>query len=255
MTAHARLAARAIPDLKDASLLVSQAYVAGEWIDAPDGKTIPGDRSVRWRGHHASARPRSGSRPPRDRQGARGAEGSGPSAPPRSAAQILRKWYDLILANADDLALILTTEQGKPLAEAKGEVISNAAYIEWFAEEAKRIDGDIIPRRQSRPADHGAEAARGRVRGHHPVELSQWDDHAQGRPGAGGRLHHGAQARSADAAVGSGARRAGRAGRGAEGRILRDHRSEPSPSVRSSATTRKWPRSPSRARPAWAAGS
>src|SRR3712207_385066 len=64
------------------------------------------------------------------------------TAKERSA--ILRRWYDLIIANADDLALILTTEQGKPLAEAKGEVISNAAYIEWFAEEAKRIDGDVI---------------------------------------------------------------------------------------------------------------
>src|SRR3712207_1675412 len=65
------------------------------------------------------------------------------TAKERSA--ILRRWYDLIIENADDLALILTTEQGKPLPEAKGEVISNAAYIEWFAEEAKRIDGDVIP--------------------------------------------------------------------------------------------------------------
>jgi succinate-semialdehyde dehydrogenase / glutarate-semialdehyde dehydrogenase len=63
----------------------------------------------------------------------------------KERSTILRRWYDLIIANADDLALILTTEQGKPLSEAKGEVLSNAAYIEWFAEEAKRIDGDIIP--------------------------------------------------------------------------------------------------------------
>ena len=65
--------------------------------------------------------------------------------PPRSAAASCKAWYDLIVANADDLALILTTEQGKPLSEAKAEVLSNAAYIEWFAEEAKRIDGDVIP--------------------------------------------------------------------------------------------------------------
>ena len=70
---------------------------------------------------------------------------TGPSARPRSAAASSRRWYDLIVDNADDLALILTTEQGKPLAEAKAEVLSNAAYIEWFAEEAKRIDGDVIP--------------------------------------------------------------------------------------------------------------
>jgi succinate-semialdehyde dehydrogenase/glutarate-semialdehyde dehydrogenase len=63
----------------------------------------------------------------------------------KERSQVLRRWYDLIIENADDLALILTAEQGKPLAEAKGEVVSNAAYIEWFAEEAKRIDGDIVP--------------------------------------------------------------------------------------------------------------
>src|SRR4029078_8694618 len=55
------------------------------------------------------------------------------------------KWNDLMLANADDLALILTTEQGKPLAEAKGEITIGAAYVEWVGEEAKRIYGDVIP--------------------------------------------------------------------------------------------------------------
>jgi succinate-semialdehyde dehydrogenase / glutarate-semialdehyde dehydrogenase len=58
---------------------------------------------------------------------------------------IMRKWFDLMMANVDDLALILTTEQGKPLAESKGEVTIGAAYIEWFAEEAKRVYGDVIP--------------------------------------------------------------------------------------------------------------
>jgi succinate-semialdehyde dehydrogenase/glutarate-semialdehyde dehydrogenase len=58
---------------------------------------------------------------------------------------IVRKWYDLILQHADDLALILTTEQGKPLAEAKAEIAIGAAYVEWFAEEGKRVYGDVIP--------------------------------------------------------------------------------------------------------------
>ncbi|MBD0153015.1 NAD-dependent succinate-semialdehyde dehydrogenase, partial [Acinetobacter baumannii] len=58
---------------------------------------------------------------------------------------ILKKWFDLIISNADDLAFILTSEQGKPLAEAKGEILYAASFIEWFAEEAKRIYGDIIP--------------------------------------------------------------------------------------------------------------
>ncbi|WP_329759436.1 NAD-dependent succinate-semialdehyde dehydrogenase [Acinetobacter pittii] len=58
---------------------------------------------------------------------------------------ILKKWFDLIISNADDLAFILTSEQGKPLAEAKGEILYAASFIEWFAEEAKRVYGDIIP--------------------------------------------------------------------------------------------------------------
>ncbi|QIW16621.1 succinate-semialdehyde dehydrogenase (NADP(+)) [Pasteurellaceae bacterium RH1A] len=63
----------------------------------------------------------------------------------KERSQILRRWFDLIMQNQDDLALLLTLEQGKPLAEAKGEIAYGAAYIEWFAEEAKRIYGDTIP--------------------------------------------------------------------------------------------------------------
>ena len=64
---------------------------------------------------------------------------------PKERANILRKWFELMMANQDDLALIMTTEQGKPLAEAKGEIAYAASFIEWFAEEAKRIYGDVIP--------------------------------------------------------------------------------------------------------------
>ncbi|TPW31054.1 NAD-dependent succinate-semialdehyde dehydrogenase [Martelella alba] len=63
----------------------------------------------------------------------------------KERSEILRRWYDLIIANADDLALILTMEQGKPLAEAKGEILYGASFIEWFAEEARRVYGDVIP--------------------------------------------------------------------------------------------------------------
>jgi succinate-semialdehyde dehydrogenase/glutarate-semialdehyde dehydrogenase len=63
----------------------------------------------------------------------------------KQRAAILRKWYELMLAHADDLALILTTEQGKPLPEAKGEIFYGASFIEWFAEEGKRTYGDVIP--------------------------------------------------------------------------------------------------------------
>ncbi|AML52175.1 NAD-dependent succinate-semialdehyde dehydrogenase [Falsihalocynthiibacter arcticus] len=66
----------------------------------------------------------------------------------KERAGVMRKWYDLLVANADDLATILTAEMGKPLAEAKGEILYGASFIEWFAEEAKRIYGDVIPGHQ-----------------------------------------------------------------------------------------------------------
>ena len=68
---------------------------------------------------------------------------------PKERSVILRKWFDLMMANQEDLALIMTTEQGKPLAEAKGEIAYAASFIEWFAEEAKRIYGDVIPQHQA----------------------------------------------------------------------------------------------------------
>jgi succinate-semialdehyde dehydrogenase/glutarate-semialdehyde dehydrogenase len=62
----------------------------------------------------------------------------------KARADIMRKWYDLVMANADDLAALMTAEQGKPLAEARGEVVHGASFIEWFAEEAKRVNGDVL---------------------------------------------------------------------------------------------------------------
>lgn len=66
----------------------------------------------------------------------------------KERAAVLRRWYDLMVENADDLGTILTAEMGKPFAEAKGEILYGASFIEWFAEEAKRIYGDIIPGHQ-----------------------------------------------------------------------------------------------------------
>ncbi|HZW48337.1 MAG TPA: NAD-dependent succinate-semialdehyde dehydrogenase [Microvirga sp.] len=143
MTAHNR-PERRVPELKDPSLLVSQAYVAGEWVDAADGRTLavtdPFDGAL------ITTVPDLGADAARRAIAtAHAVQKDWAKRTAKERSRILKQWYDLILANADDLALLLTTEQGKPLAEAKGEVVSNAAYIEWFAEEAKRIDGDIIP--------------------------------------------------------------------------------------------------------------
>jgi succinate-semialdehyde dehydrogenase/glutarate-semialdehyde dehydrogenase len=130
--------------LKDSSLLRQQCYVDGQWIGADDGGSMPvvdpasgipiGSAPV----FHAAE----------TRRAIEAANRAWPAWRAKTAkerAAILRAWYDLMLANLDDLALILTTEQGKPLAEAKGEVAIGAAYVEWFAEEAKRVYGDVIP--------------------------------------------------------------------------------------------------------------
>ena len=135
---------RASLALKDSTLLRQQCYVDGRWIGADDGGSMPivdpatgglvGTAPV----FHAAE----------TRRAIEAAERAYPAWRAKTAKErsaILRKWNDLMLANADDLALILTTEQGKPLAEAKGEITIGAAYVEWFAEEAKRVYGDVIP--------------------------------------------------------------------------------------------------------------
>jgi len=144
MTAHHKPAASRVLNLKDPALLTDLAYVAGEWVSSPEGRTIPViDPSD---GALIASVPDLGRESARRAiDAAHAAQKDWAARPAKERAAVLRRWYELILAHADDLALILTTEQGKPLAEAKGEVVSNAAYLEWFAEEAKRIYGDVIP--------------------------------------------------------------------------------------------------------------
>lgn len=130
--------------LKDASLLATRAYVGGEWVDAPDRKTF--DVTDPFDGSLLARLPDLGKDVVRKAiDVAHDVQVVWAKKTAKERAVILRRWFDLIIANADDLALILTSEQGKPLSEAKGEIVANAAYIEWYAEEAKRINGDIIP--------------------------------------------------------------------------------------------------------------
>ncbi|WDZ81761.1 NAD-dependent succinate-semialdehyde dehydrogenase (plasmid) [Ensifer adhaerens] len=130
--------------LKDASLLIDKAFVGGQWVSAADGRTFavtdPFDGSV-----IVDVPSLSREEVAAAIDAAETAQKLWAKRTAKERAKVLNTWFQLILENADDLALILTSEQGKPLAEARGEVISNAAYLEWFAEEAKRIDGDIIP--------------------------------------------------------------------------------------------------------------
>ncbi len=133
--------------LKDPSLLETRAYVAGEWIAADDGATFEVTNPARGDvicevadlGRTETARAIAA---------ADAARRGWAALTARERAHILRRWYDLMMENQADLAAILTAEMGKPLAESLGEVAYGAAFIEWFAEEGRRIYGETIPGHQ-----------------------------------------------------------------------------------------------------------
>ncbi len=133
---------RTLP-LSDPRLLTDRAYVAGEWV-APGARTMPVTDPAD--GALLARVPDLGPEAARAAIDAAAQAMRGWAArPAKDRAAVLRAWRDLIIANAEDLALILTAEQGKPLAEARTEVTFNAGYLEWFAEEAKRVYGEVIP--------------------------------------------------------------------------------------------------------------
>ncbi|NHQ89997.1 NAD-dependent succinate-semialdehyde dehydrogenase [Janthinobacterium lividum] len=130
-------------NLQDASLLKQQCLIDGAWCDADDGATI--DVTNPATGAVIATVPRMGAAETRRAISAsHAAFRLWRKQTVKARATVLRAWHALILQHADDLALILTSEQGKSLAEAKGEIVSNAAYLEWFAEEGKRAYGDVI---------------------------------------------------------------------------------------------------------------
>lgn len=130
--------------LNDASLLKSKAYVDGAWAGADGGGTFEVTNPAN--GNLIGTVPDMGAA--ETRRAVEAANAAWPAwrkLPGKERGAILRRWFDLQMANQDDLAAIMVTEQGKPLAEAKGEVVYGASFVEWFAEEAKRIYGDTIP--------------------------------------------------------------------------------------------------------------
>ncbi|MFM0163788.1 NAD-dependent succinate-semialdehyde dehydrogenase [Paraburkholderia sediminicola] len=130
--------------LNDPTLLKTKAYIAGEWQPADDNATF--DVKNPATGETIATVPRMGTTETRRAiDTANAAWPAWRATTAKHRATILRKWHDLMLENADDLAKILTTEQGKPLAEAKGEILYAASFLEWFAEEGKRVNGDTIP--------------------------------------------------------------------------------------------------------------
>src|SRR5579862_6809104 len=134
--------------LRDPELLRTRAFIGGEWVTAASGAT------------HEVKNPASGEvlgtvpvmGAAETRRAIEAASAALPAWAARTAkerAAILRRWYELLMTHQDDLATLMTAEQGKPLAEAKGEIAYAASFIEWFAEEGKRLYGDVIPGHQS----------------------------------------------------------------------------------------------------------
>ena len=141
------VAGNGTPRLDDMSLFRQQCHVAGRWIDADSGETVAVTNPAT--GDVLGTVPKLGAG--ETRRAIEAAEKAWPAwraLLAKERAAILRRWFDLMMANLDDLGLLLTLEQGKPLAEAKGEIAYGASFIEWFAEEAKRIYGDTIPQHQ-----------------------------------------------------------------------------------------------------------
>ncbi len=131
-------------DLANPSLLKTNAFINGKWCEADDGSTLTVDNPAT--GDAVAEVARCGTAETRRAiEAADKALTSWRQQAAQERARLLRRWYDLMLENQEDLARIMTAEQGKPLSEARGEVIYGASYMEWFAEESKRLYGDVIP--------------------------------------------------------------------------------------------------------------
>ncbi len=130
--------------LSDSGLLKTQAYINGEWVDADGGGTVPVTNPATGE-VVAEVAKCSTAETRRAIESAHAAMVGWRARSAKERAAIMRKWFNLMMDAQEDLALIMTTEQGKPLFESRGEIAYGASYIEWFAEEGKRIYGDTIP--------------------------------------------------------------------------------------------------------------
>src|SRR3954463_12003126 len=133
--------------LQDARLWKERALIAGEWLAADSGQTTqirnPASGEVLGTVPHMGAA--------ETRRAIEAAHAAFPAWAKQTSgerARLMRKWFDLMMTHQEDLAIIMTAEQGKPLAESRGEIAYAASFIEWFAEEGKRLYGDIIPGHQ-----------------------------------------------------------------------------------------------------------
>jgi len=147
-TTHVPFGALMTLKLNDSKLLRQQCYIDGQWCEADSGGRIEVTNPAT--GTTIGTIPHMGAS--ESRRAIEAAHRAQPAWAAKTAgerARILRRWYELMLANQEDLAILMTAEQGKPLAESKGEIAYAASFIEWFAEEGKRVYGDIIPAHQT----------------------------------------------------------------------------------------------------------
>ncbi|WP_421707982.1 NADP-dependent succinate-semialdehyde dehydrogenase [Algihabitans sp.] len=147
MSLSAKIEPSGAPQLSDHSLFRQQCYVNGAWVDADSGETLEVTNPAT--GETLGQIPKMGAA--ETRRAIEAAEAAWPAWRAKTAkerAQILRRWFDLMMENQEDLAILMTMEQGKPLTESRGEIAYGASFVEWFAEEAKRIYGDVIPGHQ-----------------------------------------------------------------------------------------------------------
>ena len=130
--------------LRDPALFRQQCYVGGEWVDADSGATF--DVIDPANGQTIGTVPSFGvAETRRAVEAANAAYPAWRALTGKERASVLRRWYELMLEHQEDLAIIMTAEQGKPMAESRGEIVFGSSFIEWFAEEAKRAYGDVIP--------------------------------------------------------------------------------------------------------------
>ena len=134
--------------LNDASLLKTQAFIGGLWVDGDNGETFAVTDPATGE-HLADVASVGAAETRRAIEAAERAMTEWKALPAKDRSAVLEKWHQLIIENTEDLAVIMTAEQGKPLAESRGEIGYGASFIKWFAEEGKRVYGDIIPTPQT----------------------------------------------------------------------------------------------------------
>ena len=131
-------------NLGDHSLFREQCYVNGGWLDARERWLHRGRQPRDARGHRHRSRPSAAEETRAAIEAADAAWSGWRSRPAKDRAGLMRRWFELMMAHQEDLAVLMTSEQGKPLAESRGEIAYAASFVEWFAEEAKRVYGDVI---------------------------------------------------------------------------------------------------------------